>query len=264
MAARAREPLRRGSGRDDRPELSPARRAAHRDRRRAHRAAGTRGGVLALRRALGKSHPRVAAVDDGAFARGDRRAPVAAVIVALPDRLEAVRVGSVRVDGTDGTRRVLALLRALGSWEGVRAVLLDGAVVGGFNVLDLGAIARAVRVPVVAVTRRPPDFARIAAALRRWFPRTARRRLATLRRHRLAPVPTGAEPILAAAVGCTAQDAAGLVRRTAVQGFWPEPLRLAHLIASSGYASGADAVRRRRRAPAAADLRRTRSRRRRS
>jgi len=187
-----------------------------------------------LRRALGKAHPRVAAVDDGAFARTDRVAPLAAVIVSLPEHLEAACLGTVRVDGTEGTQRVVALLRSLGSFEGVRAVLVDGAVVGGFNVLDLDAIQRAVRVPVVAVTRRPPDFARIASALRRWFPRTAARRLALLRRHRLSPVPTAGEPILAAASGCTSADAAWLVRRTAVQGYWPEPLRIAHLLASAG------------------------------
>ena len=193
----------------------------------------TGSGVLALRRALGKSHPRIAGVDDGAFAREDRFAPIAAVIVSAPEHLEAARLGRVRVDGTDGTRRVLALLRSLGPLEGIRALLLDGAVVGGFNVLDLDALHRATGVPVVAVTRRPPNFSRIARALRKWFPRSADQRLALLRRHRLTRVPTGGEPILAAAAGCTASDAAWLVRRTTVRGYWPEPLRLAHLLASS-------------------------------
>lgn len=156
------------------------------------------------------------------------------MVVSVPEHLEAARLGRVRVDGTDGTARVVALLRSLGRLDGVRAVLLDGAVVGGFNVLDLDRILRAVGVPVVAVTRRPPDFARIGRALRRWFPRSAERRLALLRQHRLYPVPTGGEPILAAASGCSAKDAAWLVRRTTVRGYWPEPLRLAHLLASAG------------------------------
>ena len=119
-------------------------------------------------------------------------------------------------------------------------------MVGGFNVLDLDAIRRATGVPVVAVTRRPPDFAKIAAALRRWFPRTAERRLSLLRRHRLVPVRTDGEPILAAASGCSARDAAWLVRRAAVHGFWPEPLRLAHLIASAGPPTARRGRRRRR------------------
>ncbi len=172
-------------------------------------------------------------MDDGAFRRGDREAPIAAVVVALPDRVEEVRIGRVTVDGSDGTARVRALLAALDGREGVRAVLLDGAVVGGFNVLDLDALRRATRVPVVAVTRRRPEFERIRAALRRWFPRSAVRRFALLRRHRLARVATAGEPIWAAAAGCTARDAEALVRKSAVRGYWPEPLRLAHLVASA-------------------------------
>ncbi|HTT17191.1 MAG TPA: DUF99 family protein [Thermoplasmata archaeon] len=186
-----------------------------------------------MRRALAKPHPTVVAVDDGAFRRGDVYAPIAAVVVRLPERLEAARVGRVRVDGTDGTRQVLRLVRSLGPLEGARALLLDGAVVGGFNVLDLDLLHEATRLPVVAVTRRPPEFSRIAAALRRWFPRSAEARLGLLRAHRLAPVPTGGKPILAASAGCRAEDAAWLLRRAAARGFWPEPLRLAHLVASS-------------------------------
>jgi uncharacterized protein len=186
-----------------------------------------------LRRALAKQHPRIVGVDDGAFERGDRYAPIAAVVVSAPERVEEVRLSRVRVDGRDGTVRVVRLLERLVGGEGIRAVLLDGAVVGGFNVLDLDAIRRAVRAPVVAVTRRRPDFPRIRAALERWFPRTAAARLALLRRHRLSRVPTAGAPIWAAASGCTAVDAAHLVHRTTVRGFWPEPLRLAHLVASA-------------------------------
>jgi uncharacterized protein len=186
-----------------------------------------------LRRALTKSHPRVVGVDDGSFGRTDTFAPIAAVVVSAPEYVDAIARSRVRVDGDDGTDRVIALVRATGAVDGIRAVLLDGVVVGGFNVLDLDRIHAALGVPVVAVTRRPPDFERIRAALRTWFGRDAPRRWALLRAHRLFRVPTGAHPILASAVGCTARDAVALLGRTTVRGYWPEPLRLAHLVASA-------------------------------
>ncbi|MGA8542048.1 MAG: DUF99 family protein [Thermoplasmata archaeon] len=186
-----------------------------------------------MRRALAKEHPRIVGVDDGAFGRTDRFAPIAAVVVSSPSYVESIRRARVRVDGTDGTATVIALVRGTGALDGVRALLLDGAVVGGFNVLDLDAIHAALDIPVVAVTRRPPDFGRIHAALRTWFGADAERRWRLLRAHRLVRVPTGETPILATSVGCRAADAVALVRRTAVRGFWPEPLRLAHLVASA-------------------------------
>jgi len=186
-----------------------------------------------LRRSLGKPHPRVVGVDDGAFERTDRFAPIAAVVLTAPDYIEAIRTDQVRVDGRDATRRVVAVVRATGPLDGVRAVLLDGAVLGGFNVVDLDAVHRALRRPVVAVTRRPPEFARIRAVITKWFPRDATRRWKLLRAHRLFPVPTGGRSILASAVGCSRADAIQLVRRTTRRGYWPEPLRLAHLVASA-------------------------------
>jgi uncharacterized protein len=175
-------------------------------------------------------------VDDGAFVRGDRSAPIAAVVLSVPEYVEAVRTDRVRVDGRDATRRVVAVVRATGPLDGVRAVLLDGAVLGGFNVVDLDAVHRALGRPVVAITRRAPEFPRIRAALRKWFPKDAARRYRLLTAHRLFRVPTGGRPILAAAVGCSRADAILLVQRTTVRGYWPEPLRLAHLIASAGRA----------------------------
>lgn len=172
-------------------------------------------------------------MDDGAFRRADRTAPLAAVLVSLPEQLEAVGLSRVTVDGRDATERTVRLVRRIAPHGGYRAVLLDGAVVGGFNVLDLERLRATFGVPVVAVTRRRPDLARIRAALRRWFPRTAAARYALLSSHRLFRVPTGGEPIWAACAGCTHADAVALVRRAAVRGFWPEPLRLAHLIASA-------------------------------
>ena len=187
-----------------------------------------------MRRALTKEHPRVVAVDDGAFGRTDQFAPIAAVVVSAPSYVEAVRASKVRVDGVDGTEAVIALVRSLGALDALRALLVDGAVVGGFNVLDLDAIHDALEMPVVAVTRRAPDFERIHVALRTWFGRDAERRWRLLRAHRLFRVPTPGTPILATGVGCSAADARALVHRTTVRGFWPEPLRLAHLVASAG------------------------------
>lgn len=196
-----------------------------------------------MRRALTKPHPRVVAVDDGAFARDDRVAPIAACVVSLPEYVESIRTGHVNVDGRDATRRVAALVRATGPIEGLRAVLLDGAVLGGFNVVDLDALERTLGLPVVAVTRRAPDLPRIRAALRKWFPRDGTARFRALTAHRLFPVPTAGEPLYATAVGCRRADAVALLRRSTVRGFWPEPLRLAHLVASAGRPAPARRVR---------------------
>ncbi|MGA8276067.1 MAG: DUF99 family protein [Thermoplasmata archaeon] len=187
---------------------------------------------------------RVVGVDDGSFRRDDRWAPVAAVAVAAPDRVEAIRLGRVRVDGRDATTEVLRLVRATGGLESLHAVLLDGAVVGGFNVLDLDRLHRRLGVPIVAITRTRPEFPAIRAALTKWFPRDGSRRYELLRRHRLTPMPRPGPPLFLTAVGCRRVDAAQLIRRTVVRGHVPEPLRIAHLVASAAGSWSAEPNRR--------------------
>jgi endonuclease V-like protein UPF0215 family len=192
-------------------------------------------GVYRLRRTLAKAHVRVAAVDDGAFTRRQSVAPLVAVAWSSPDQVEGLVLGSVTVDGTDGTPRVEELVRRLPQFEGVRVLLLDGVVVGGFNILDLGRLSRHLHLPVIAVTRSPPDFPKIRAALRKYFRRDAARRWRRLTERPLFPVPTGGRPILAACAGCPRTEAVALLKRVTRSGHWPEPLRLAHLV---GHAVG--------------------------
>ena len=170
-------------------------------------------------------------MDDGAFTRRNRYAPLVVIVWSSPDQVESIEVGRVSVDGTDATRSVGELLRRSPPFEGVRAVLLDGVAFGGFNVVDLDRLHARTRRPVIALTRRAPDFPRIRSALRTYFPKDHAVRWRRLRRHALFEVPTAGEPILAAAVGCSRSEALAVIARSTVRGFWPEPLRLAHLVA---------------------------------
>lgn len=172
-------------------------------------------------------------MDDGPFTRRDRHAPIAAVFVASPAAVDGLAVGRVEVDGRDATAAIIALVRGSPHWDGVRAVVLDGVAVGGFNVIDRATLARALGRPVIAVTRRPPDRAAIRLALRTYFPTDARRRWHLVEAAPLFRVPTGGRPILASAVGCTRAEAIAVLARVTVRGYWPEPLRLARLVAQA-------------------------------
>ncbi|MCI4322689.1 MAG: DUF99 family protein [Thermoplasmata archaeon] len=177
-------------------------------------------------------------MDDGTFRRGDRWASLAAVRISLPGDVEAVRLGRVRVDGLDATASIRRLLRRGTLAAGARAVLLDGISFGGFNLVDLDELHRDVHLPILAVTRRPPELRKIRAALRTYFPRSFRTRWGRIQAHRLFRVPTGAEPLWAAAVGCTQKEAREIVRRSMIHGYVPEPLRVAALVARAVPATG--------------------------
>lgn len=209
-------------------------RTVRRSRRSRPRSGGSRGRPL-LRTSLGKAHLRLIGIDDGAFTRRQKWAPLVAVAYSLPSTVEGVSVGWIRVDGSDVTRTAIAILRGSPALPGARAILVDGVAFAGFNLLDLRELSRRVHLPVVSVTRRAPEFAKIRAALAKYFPREFARRWRIARSVPLFEVATAGRPIFASAVGCRPSEAKELIRRCALRGFWPEPLRVAHAV---GHAVG--------------------------
>ncbi len=215
-----------------RHQILPAARTAQLDRGR-HGARPRVVGSKDLARALSKPHVRVVGVDDGPFRRTGRYAPLVAVVLSTPNYVEGILRGRVSVDGTDATERVATLLRSSPFLEGVRAVLLDGIAVGGFNLLNLETLHRELARPIVTVTRRSPDFSAIRRALQTYFPEDFTQRWRLVRARALFRVPTDGAPLWASAVGCSRSAAVALIRRTTVRGRFPEPLRLARLVARS-------------------------------
>jgi uncharacterized protein len=154
------------------------------------------------------------------------------VVFSTPNYVEGILRTSIEIDGTDATERILSLLGGSPFLDGVRAVLLDGIAVGGFNLVDLDRLYEKLQRPIVTVTRRAPDFPAIHAALRKYFPRDAAARWRLIRAHPLFRLATPeGNPLRVGAVGCTRAEAAAIVRRTTVRGNLPEPLRLARLVA---------------------------------
>lgn len=171
-------------------------------------------------------------VDDGPFTWEQAHADVVGVLMRAGTYVEAVMRTRVAVDGDDATMALVNMVAKSRYADAVQVLMLDGVSFGGFNVVDLDAVRDALGVPVLTVTRDPPDKPAIEAALRKHFP-DAERRLALLQRHPLERVETAHSPVWVKRVGLGEQDARDLVRATTVRGAIPEPLRLAHLIAAA-------------------------------
>jgi len=182
---------------------------------------------------------RVLGIDDGPFSFSDRRAPVVGV-VARKGYVDAVLKTEIDVDGTDSTDAIAALVGETGYSGKLEAVMLDGAAVGGFNIVDIRRLSAVTQVPVITVTRDRPDMARIRKALEMLgrTPKYGRgpipdwkERFALLERTRLVEVRTGHKPIHIGFAGIDEPEAKGIVTASTVRGSIPEPIRLAHLIA---------------------------------
>jgi endonuclease V-like protein UPF0215 family len=169
----------------------------------------------------------VVGFDDGPFARERRGAGVLLVgAVCARTRLDGVVSGRIRKDGIDATARIAALVRGSQFDGHIRAVLLGGIAVGGFNVIDIHALAAELARPVLVIARRLPRLALIKQALDK-LPRGGRK-------WRLIEQAGAMEPVGSVFVqraGLELDEARLLLAATTLHGNIPEPLRLAHLIA---------------------------------
>jgi endonuclease V-like protein UPF0215 family len=170
--------------------------------------------------------PHVLGIDDGPFVVGTSvDTPIVGVMTEGPDLVESVAVTRFAVDGADATGFLAEWITSLRLHRALQAVVLGGITIAGLAVIDLAALADAVALPVLSVTRRDPRDHRLERAL------TAAGladRLAIVDRTPAAfALPSG---ISVACAGVTESDAAALVAACTHKAIVPEPLRLAHLI----------------------------------
>ena len=167
--------------------------------------------------------------DDAPFPRSHRgNVPVVGAVFAGL-RLEGVLHGAVRRDGANATRVLIDLIARSKFAPQLQLVLLQGIALAGFNVVDLHGLHLALGLPVLAVARRQPRYDRIRRALLARVP-GGRRKWSLI--ERLDPMEPVAD-VWIQRVGLTLRDAERVVRRLAVHGNIPEPLRAAHLIAGA-------------------------------
>jgi uncharacterized protein len=166
--------------------------------------------------------------DDGPFDKA-RKGPFDVLLVGAVfarTRLDGVVSGRVRRDGRNATTRMAELVRTSQFDKHIRAVLLGGIAVAGFNVLDVHGLAAMLGRPVIVMARRPPRYPLIRRALD--FVRGGDEKWALIQ----AAGPM--EPVRGIYVqraGISLADTAAMLAATTLHGKLPEPLRVAHLIA---------------------------------
>lgn len=176
---------------------------------------------------LPRSLSNVVGFDDSPFPfehRGDVRVVGA---VCARTRLDGVLATTVRRDGTNSTDRLIEAVRSSRFADHIRAVLLQGIALAGFNVVDLQRLSETLDVPVLVVVRKQPRMHLVKDALLDRTP-GGEEKWKLIEKH--GPLEKlGA--LWIQRVGLTPTEAADLLAATTSHGNIPEPLRLAHIIA---------------------------------
>ena len=144
-------------------------------------------------------------------------------------QLKGVLIGEVEKDGLDAAEKLVALIKQSKFAPNIHLIMLQGIALAGFNVVDVFYMHEQLNLPILVVSRKLPAMKAIRDALQmnvcggqeKW---TLIERLGQME-------PAG--HVYVQRVGLTLKQAAETVTRFTVDGYIPEPLRVAHLIAGA-------------------------------
>jgi len=181
-----------------------------------------------------KSEIRVVGIDDGRFVPHTKGTVIVVGVVYRGGCwFEGVMHTKISIDGLDATEKVGLMIKDSSYYGELRVVVLDGITFAGFNVVDISKLSASVGLPVISVVRDKPDLDEIKYALKnlsefeqRWQSMQNAGRLFVVE------VREGKNPVYMQTAGILIEDAKMILRITSTRSNIPEPLRVAHLIAS--------------------------------
>ncbi len=171
---------------------------------------------------------RVLGIDDGFFKpRTKTQTILVGVVYRFGHTVEGVLSSKIRVDGFDSTKKIIWMAKKTKFSEQVSFLLLSGINFAGFNIADVKKIFEETKIPVIIVFRRKPRMEKFIAALKK----------VSNFKKRLSLVQEAGEihkfkKFFFQFYGCSEQEAKTALQKTILHSNLPEPVRLAHLIAS--------------------------------
>jgi len=184
-----------------------------------------------------KKEIRIIAWDDCKHRRGQRKKDilVVGVIFRGGQFIDGLLSTSVKLDGLDATSKIIKAINRSRHRDQLRVIMLDGITFAGFNLVDIKMLNMKTKMPVIAVIRKKPDVNSFKSALK-IFPDYNKR----LKIVENAGIPKKWNKIYYQCCGLSDDDCKKILELSTIRSNIPEPIRVAHLIASglSGESKG--------------------------
>lgn len=178
-----------------------------------------------------KREIRILGIDDSALL--NEKVMIVGTVFRGADWMDGVLRSDITKDGVDATDIIINMIIKSKHYGQIRVVMLDGITYAGFNVVDINEIYGQTGIPVIVVMRSMPDFEKIKAALK-YFPDGDERWIIIQKAGKIDEIAGGKEKssIYVQKAGINLEIVLKIIRLTSIRSNIPEPLRVAHLIAT--------------------------------
>ena len=144
--------------------------------------------------------------------------------------IDGVALGRTAVGGDDATSAIASLFRRFGRND-INLIMVSGAILSLYNIIDVDELSRSTKLPVVCLTYK--ETAGIEGSIRRHFPGGAEEKLKAYRRlgRRTGVKLRTGHRVYARTSGMESSAVEPVLNAFTLQGSIPEPVRVAKLLA---------------------------------
>ncbi|OUJ18161.1 Endonuclease V-like [Methanonatronarchaeum thermophilum] len=191
-----------------------------------------------------KEEIRVLGVDDGPYQKNknqnqnqnqNQKTIVVGTVYRGGSWIDGVTRTDIKIDGLDATNKIGQMTVNSKHHNQIRAIFLDGITYGGMNTVNIEKLYKQTDKPVIAVSRQKPNFKQIKKAIQN-LPNPKKRWKHVKNAGKPIQVNTTPnpkeKPIYIQPKGIDKKSAIELTKHTSTRSRIPEPIRVAHLIAT--------------------------------
>ena len=177
-----------------------------------------------------KEGARVLAIAES-FKKQFKTSLLVGLVYRLDGIIDGIKIGFNTVGGKDSTENILKLIDSM-EREDINFILLSGAVISWFNIVDINELHWKTGIPVIVATYEESEG--LIPYLMKYFRDWEDRILTYLSLGRRIPVklPTG-YTIYIRSIGIDMGEASKLISKITIHGKYPEPIRIAKMLANS-------------------------------
>jgi hypothetical protein len=181
-----------------------------------------------------KDEIRILGFDDGPFKpRSHQKVLVVGVVHRGGKFFDGVIRTWIICDGLNATEKIAKLVNETKHKEEIQVLMFKGITIAGFNMIDVKKLYEKTGIPVIIVMRKEPDMDKFKQALKNFD--NYEKRLDFIRNAgKIYKVKIKKnKSIYYQFIGLEKKEAEKIIKLSSTRSLIPEPLRVAHLIASA-------------------------------
>ncbi len=166
------------------------------------------------------------------FTQSSKKSVLAGVVMRRDFVIDGFVVGNATLEGDDATDAILSMYKKLNRPD-ISYLLISGIIISMYNIVDLKRISQDLDIPVIGVTYQESEG--IEDAIKHHFPDSYESKLKEyneLKDREKITLHTSYD-VYVRKEGCIISDVQQLLDDLTLQGSFPEPLRVAQLLAKT-------------------------------